>query len=84
VYEIIHRCAMTTTTNRPRIELDANQVCALCGKSERRILAVAKYLGIAPHQFSTWYTESSAIARELNSATANPAETLQHILSQLA
>jgi hypothetical protein len=75
---------MNTTTNRPRIELDANQVCELCGKSERRIFAVAKYLGIAPHQFSTWYTESCAIARDLNSATANPADTLRHILSQLA
>jgi hypothetical protein len=75
---------MNITTNRPRIGLDANQVCDLCGKSERRIFAVAKYLGIAPHQFSTWYTESSAIARELNSTATNPAETLQHILNQIA
>jgi hypothetical protein len=74
---------MNTTTTRPRIELTANQVCELCGKNESRVFAVAKYLGIAPHQFSTWFTESSAIARELNSATANPAETLQHILTQI-
>jgi hypothetical protein len=75
---------MNTTTNLPRIELTADAVLIACGKNESRIFAVAKYLGIAPHQFSTWFTESSAIARELNSATANPAETLQHILSQLA
>jgi hypothetical protein len=75
---------MNTTTNRPRIELDANQVCALCGKSERRIFSVAKYLGIAPHQFSTWFTESSAIARSLNATAADPTDTLRHILSQLA
>jgi hypothetical protein len=74
---------MNTTTNRPRIELTANQVCELCGKNESRVFAVAKYLGIAPRQFSTWYTESCAIARELNSATANPADTLRHVLAQI-
>ncbi len=75
---------MNTTTNRPRTELDANRVCDLCEKNEARIFAVAKYLGIAPHQSSTWFTESSTIARSLNSTAANPAETLQHILSQIA
>jgi hypothetical protein len=44
----------------------------------------AKYLGIAPHRFSTWYTECSAIARSLNSTAANPAETLAHLLTQIA
>jgi hypothetical protein len=75
---------MNTTTNRPRAELTADDVLIACGKNESRIFAVAKYLGIAPHNFSTWFTESSAIARSLNSTSKDPADTLRHILSQIA
>jgi hypothetical protein len=75
---------MNTTTNRPRIELTADAVLVVCGKNEGRIFAAAKHLGIAPHQFSTWYTEAMAICRELNATAADPADTLRYILSQIA
>jgi hypothetical protein len=82
--KVLQISVMNTTTNRPRIELDANQVCDLCEKNEARVFAVAKYLGIKHHQFSTWYTESSAIARSLNATAANPSDTLRTILDQIA
>jgi hypothetical protein len=73
---------MNTTTNRPRIELTADDVLIACGKNESRIFAVAKYLGIAPHRFSTWFTESSAIARSLNATVSDPADTYIDCLYQ--
>jgi hypothetical protein len=71
-----------TADQTDRKELTVNSVAAVCGKSETRLLLVASAIGI--NHRSSWYIAASEIARELNTTAADPADTLRHILSQLA
>ena len=71
-----------TANQADRKELTANQVAEVCGNNETRLLLVASAIGI--NHRNSWYIAASEIARELNITAADPADTLRHILSQIA
>lgn len=69
---------------REKIELDANQIAALCGNNSDRIFRLEAHLGLKPAPFPSWYAAAVAVAKHLNAGSDRPAENLQYILSEIS
>jgi hypothetical protein len=71
-----------TANQTTRTKLTPQTAAEVCGNNETRLLLVASAIGI--NHRNSWYIAASEIARELNITAADPADTLRHILSQIA